>query len=83
MRTERSDSRLKNDSLPQKLQHRLSLSNIYKELDLIANMNRNLEIKMHTFANIDILRPLKKDELLKVAQQIPFITYQRGNEGKC
>lgn len=59
MKADRPESR-KDDKPRLKLRERLSLSNIHRELSLIANMNKHLEIPLEPFLKMDLLAKMSR-----------------------
>ena len=59
---------------------RLSLSNIHRELSLIANMNKHLEIPLEPFLKMDLLAKMSREEVLKLVQSVPFLKYIKHSE---
>jgi hypothetical protein len=79
MKADRPESR-KDDKPRLKLRERLSLSNIHRELSLIANMNKHLEIPLEPFLKMDLLAKMSREEVLKLVQSVPFLKYIKHSE---
>lgn len=63
-----------------KLKDSLSLAHIYKQSHVLTHLNSKMEITLHQFLQVDLLRSINIEEAVSIIKLIPFLQLcQRDN----
>lgn len=60
------------------LKERLSISNLFREFDVVTNMTRKLEIKWKAFARLEPIRHLPREDVIRIIKAAPFLIHVKG-----